>query len=76
MKSGNLNFLKPSGPLQASKGTDLPLYVYLSSTVHVAIKGIFCSGQPSSRYQEYRDVELLSAPAFQHIQTLLLILVP
>jgi len=25
MKSGNLNFLEPSGPLQASNGTDLPL---------------------------------------------------
>ena len=24
MKSGNLNFLEPSGPLQASNGTDLP----------------------------------------------------
>ena len=25
MKSGKLNFLEPSGPLQASNGTDLPL---------------------------------------------------
>jgi len=25
-KSGNLNFLEPSGPLQACNGTDLPLY--------------------------------------------------
>ena len=25
MKSGNLNFLEPSGPLQASNGTALPL---------------------------------------------------
>ena len=24
MKSGNLNFLEPSGPLQVSNGTDLP----------------------------------------------------
>ena len=27
MKSGNLNFLEPSGPLQASNGTALP-YIY------------------------------------------------
>ena len=27
MYSGNLNFLEPSGPLQASNGTALPLYV-------------------------------------------------
>jgi len=26
MKSGNLNFLEPSGPLQACNGADLPLY--------------------------------------------------
>jgi len=25
MKSGNLNFLEPSGPRQACNGTDLPL---------------------------------------------------
>ena len=28
MKSGNLNFLEPSGPLQAYNGTDLPLSFY------------------------------------------------
>jgi hypothetical protein len=28
MKSGNLNFLEPSGPLQACNGTDLPLPFY------------------------------------------------
>jgi len=27
MKSGNLNFLEPFGPLQACNGTDLPLYI-------------------------------------------------
>ena len=27
MKSGNLNFLEPSGPLRACNGTDLPLYL-------------------------------------------------
>jgi len=27
MKSGNLNFLEPSGPLQACNGTALPFYI-------------------------------------------------
>ena len=27
MKSGNFNFLEPSGPLQACNGTDLPLHM-------------------------------------------------
>ena len=30
MKSGNLNFLEPSGPLQASNGTALPLHSFYS----------------------------------------------
>ena len=29
MKSGNLNFLEPSGPLQACNGTNLPLPFFL-----------------------------------------------
>jgi len=28
MKSGNLNFLEPSGPLQACNGTALALYLF------------------------------------------------
>ena len=35
MKSGNLNFLEPSGPLQACKGTALPLPLLLTQ---------YCSG--------------------------------
>jgi hypothetical protein len=31
MKSGNLNFLEPSGPLQACNGTALPLHSYLTA---------------------------------------------
>jgi hypothetical protein len=34
MKSGNLNFLEPSGPLQACNGTALPLYQFI--TVFIA----------------------------------------
>ena len=32
MKSGNLNFLEPSGPLQACNGTDLPLPLLFTFT--------------------------------------------
>jgi len=35
MKSGNLNFLESSGPLQACNGTVLPFYIYPSWTDHV-----------------------------------------
>ena len=34
MKSGNLNFLKPSGPLQGCNGTALPLYIYIYIHTH------------------------------------------
>jgi hypothetical protein len=30
MKSGNLNFLEPSGPLQACNGTALPIPIYIA----------------------------------------------
>ena len=33
MKSGNLNFLEPSGPLQASNGTALPFYIRIRPVV-------------------------------------------
>ena len=34
VKSGNLNFLEPSGPLQACNGTALPLPLLLSVLLH------------------------------------------
>ena len=39
MKSGNLNFLEPSGPLQACNGTALPLLVYRTAWYHVPENG-------------------------------------
>ena len=35
MKSGNLNFLEPSGPLQACNGTALPLPLPLQHTITI-----------------------------------------
>jgi hypothetical protein len=37
MKSGNLNFLEPSGPLQACKGTALPLYIIIRILIHFSL---------------------------------------
>ena len=38
MKSGNLNFLEPSGPLQACNGTALPyIYIYIYTRVYIYI---------------------------------------
>ena len=33
MKSGNLNFLEPSGPLQACNGTDLSFYLHQETAI-------------------------------------------
>ena len=41
-KSGDINFLEPSGPLQACNGTDLPLPLYYI--------GICCIGYILFRY--------------------------
>jgi len=38
MKSGNLNFLEPSGPLQACNGTSLPLPLPLDGRVISLLK--------------------------------------
>ena len=38
MKSGNLNFLEPSGPLQACNGTALPLHTYNIINIHMGIR--------------------------------------
>ena len=38
-KCGNLNFLEPSGPAQASNGTDLPLLCYKISGVQLPYSG-------------------------------------
>ena len=40
MKSGNLNFLEPSGPHQACNGNDLPIYNHLS---HSSFKIVPCT---------------------------------
>ena len=34
-KSGNLNFLEPSGPVQACNGTDLPFFTLVSKGLYI-----------------------------------------
>ena len=40
MKSGNLNFLEPSGPLQACNGTALPLPFYSCIFAYICVQNI------------------------------------
>ena len=40
MKSGNLNFLEPSGPLQACNGTDLPLIYQIDKFISGKVHGL------------------------------------
>ena len=39
MKSGSLNFLEPSGPLQACNGTDLPYWATISISKGTLFQG-------------------------------------
>ena len=48
MKSGNLNFLEPSGPLQASNGTDLPYLPLSRAAVSRGKTPYTYDGEPSS----------------------------
>ena len=41
MKSGNLNFLEPSGPLQACKGTTLPLLKFHENLLPPLVAAVF-----------------------------------
>ena len=41
MKSGNLNFLEPSGPPQACNGTALPLHANVVPTSEIRTTGVF-----------------------------------
>jgi hypothetical protein len=56
MKSGNLNFLEPSGPLQACNGTALPLpynseYFNIQCTIDDGDKSVLCEvGTDSLKY--------------------------
>ena len=56
MKSWNLNFLEPSGPLQASNGNALPLYAVVERlVVFVHVTETWVNGQ-------------LHAPAALHLE--------
>jgi len=43
MKSGNLNFLEPSGPLQACNGTALPQLEDLGVDMKIILKWMYCT---------------------------------
>ena len=42
MKSGNINFLEPSGPLQACNGTALHLHLHTMNLVFMQFSAISC----------------------------------
>jgi len=42
MKSGNLNFVEPSGPLQACNGTALPLPLLYHNVLNTKCAGLRC----------------------------------
>ena len=66
-KSGNLNFLEPSGPLQVCNGTALPFYLPLSSTV-VTKSGNLNFLEPSGPLQARKGTELPLSLFAQHTE--------
>ena len=61
MKSGNLNFVEPSGPLQACNGTALPFYV---TQITVTIAPLLHRTTINPQYNP-------EEPSFVHIGTIL-----
>jgi hypothetical protein len=61
MKSGNLNFLEPSGPLQACNGTAVPLplplyiYIYIYGLLSSANNSLFKAKEEAERGDELEE---------------------
>ena len=55
LKSGSVNLLEPSGPVQTSNGIALPLRLPLD-------RWLWCTGQPYDCVEKY----VLSLPTVQH----------
>ena len=68
MKSGNLNFLEPSGPLQACNGTDLPYTKRQRREVLSLSRQTECTRSGSWR-RSALDAGEWSTSAFGHITT-------
>ena len=59
MKSGNLNFLEPSGPLQACNGTALPYIQSNLITISISEVKVHPSTGPEGEYR-YRSTHSLT----------------
>ena len=62
MKCGNLNFLKPCGPLQACNGTALPLLTL--NTTKFATR-VLISVVPARMYKNDNNLEFKTPPTHQ-----------
>ena len=65
MKSGNLNFLEPSGPLQACNGTDLPFTVIVASSW---LRVLFVSIMHVQTNIKVKDVRVHAMKAYRYIR--------
>ena len=62
MKSGNLNFLEHSGPLQACNGTALPFNISLSSALRTSLQ--FSSYLPQNTFLSIVNILLVRNARF------------
>ena len=56
MKSGNLNFLEPCGPLQACNGTALPFYEHYNNVVYEHYNNVVYEHYNKVVYEHYNKV--------------------
>ena len=72
MKSGNLNFLEPSGPLQACNGTALSFfYLFWDFTKINLIASPFCHFTQRRLLPSHRRFEATYRPIFKELSVLL-----
>jgi len=67
MQSGNLNFLEPSGPLQACNGNALPFYVPVyNTTVYMLLRRLLDIWPTDDWWTKFKTTNELP---FNHIST-------
>jgi len=60
MKSGNLNFVEPSGPLQACNGTALPLTTINNKSMPIPIQCNLFNKNKNKKIVKQKDYKVLT----------------
>ena len=72
MKSGNLIFLEPSGPLKARNGTALPFLYYFDNYLNNAVCDLWNPSNSMKKYEYFKFVPLHAVKTYAYISPFVL----